>query len=74
VFSVHVDPALAKKIGSLEDLQEIALLIREWKVINDLGQIATQDHWFFDRDKPNKPVSGNRVSLHFMSTCDRSTL
>jgi hypothetical protein len=65
VLSVHVDPALAKKIGSLEDVQEIASLIREWKVIDDLGQIATQDHWFFGRDKPNNPVRGNRVSFAF---------
>lgn len=64
-LSVHFDPDLAKKIGSLEDLQEIASLIREWKVIDDRGQIATQDHWFFGRDKPNNPVRGNAISFAF---------
>lgn len=64
-LSVHFDPDLAKKIGSLEDLQEIASLIREWKVIDDFGRIATQDHWFFGRDKPNHPVSGNAFSFAF---------
>ena len=64
-LSVHFDPDLAKKIGSLEDLQEIASVIREWKVIDDRGQIATQDHWFFGRDKPNNPVRGNAVSFAF---------
>jgi hypothetical protein len=38
---VHFDPDLAKKIGSLEYMQEIVALIREWKVVDDLGQIAT---------------------------------
>jgi hypothetical protein len=65
VLRVHVDPELAKKIGSLEDLQELAALVREWKVVDDLGRIATQDHWFFGRDKPNRPVSGNAVSFAF---------
>jgi hypothetical protein len=64
-LSVHFNPDLAEKIGSLEDLQEIAALVREWKVIDDLGRIATQDHWFFGRDKPNHPVSGNAVSFAF---------
>lgn len=63
MLSVHVDPALAKKIGSLEDLQEIASLIREWKVIDNPGRIATQDHWFFGRDKPNNAVRDNAVSF-----------
>lgn len=62
---MHFNPELAKKIGSLEDLQEITSLIREWKVIDDLGQIATHDHWFFGRDKPNRPVSGKVVSFAF---------
>jgi hypothetical protein len=44
VLSVHFDPDLADKIGSLEDLQELAALIREWKVIDERGRIATQDH------------------------------
>jgi hypothetical protein len=74
VPSVHVDPALAKKIGSLEDLQEIASLIREWKVIDDLGQIATQDHWFFGRDKPNNSCAATGSVLRSTSTCDHSTL
>jgi hypothetical protein len=65
VLRVHFDPQLARKIGSLEDLQELAALVREWKVIDDLGRIATQDHWFFGRDKPNRPVSGNTVSFAF---------
>lgn len=46
-------------------MQEIASLIREWKVIDDRGQIATQDHWFFGRDKPNNPVCGNAVGFAF---------
>ena len=65
VLRVHFDPDLADKIGSLEDLQELAALIREWKVIDERGQIATQDHWFFGRDKPNNPVRGNTASSVF---------
>ena len=65
VLRAHFDPELAEKIGSLEELQELAALVREWKVIDDLGRIATQDHWFFGRDKPNRPVSGNMVSFAF---------
>jgi hypothetical protein len=64
-LSVHFDPELARKIGSRADLQELASLIREWKVIDAQGRIATQDHWFFGRDKPNRPVSGNKVSFAF---------
>lgn len=49
----------------MENLQEIAELIREWKVIDTDGQITTQNHWFFGRDKPNRPVKRQRVSYAF---------
>ncbi|RZA30485.1 MAG: hypothetical protein EOP02_01390 [Proteobacteria bacterium] len=62
---MHVVPELARKIDSSEDLQEIATLIREWKIIDNLGRIATQDHWFFGRDKLNNPVSGRTASFAF---------
>lgn len=49
-------------MGVLEDLQAIAELIQEWKVVDTDGQITTQDHWFFGRDKPNRPIRGHLVS------------
>lgn len=65
LLRVHFNPDLVEKIGSLEDLEEIASLLREWKVIDLNGQIATQDHWFFGRDKPNNPVRGQASSYAF---------
>lgn len=59
MLPIHFAPTVYHTLGA-EAAQELAALIRQWKIVLPDGKIETYAHYFFGRDKRNSDEAGNK--------------